>query len=109
MTSLRWFVVPEVLGIHVVPLSEEFKMVPDVPTDTNLLFAKVTPQRLFDVEVMICFGCPSGIPTATNFPPEEEEVVSSSPGVPSEMVKEVTDSVLLAFPSESVTIIVQSE
>ena len=80
-------------------------MVPDVPTDTNLLFAKVTPQRLLDVEVMIV----PEEPTATNFPPEEEEVVSSSPGVSSEMVKEVTVRVLLAFPSESVTIIVQSE
>ena len=105
MTSLRWFVVPEVLGIHVVPLSEELRMVPSVPTDTNLLFAKVTPQRLLDVEVMIV----PVLPTATNFPPEEEEEVSSSPGVLSEMVKEVTDRVLLAFPSESVTIIVQSE
>ena len=49
-------------------------------------------------------------PTATNCPleEEEEEVVSSSPGVSSDMVKEVTDRVLLAFPSESVTIIVQS-
>ena len=105
MTSLRWFVVPEVLEIHVVPLSEELRMVPDVPTDTNLLFAKVTPQRLLDVEEMIV----PEAPTATNFPPEEEEVVSSSPGVSSEMVKEVTDRVLLAFPSESVTIIVQLE
>ena len=66
----------------------------------------MTPQRLLDVEVMIV----PVLPTATNFPPpEEEEVVSSSEGVSSEMVKEVTDSVLLAFPSESVTIIVQSE
>ena len=88
-----------------VPLSEELRMVPDVPTDTNLLFAKVTPQRLLVVEVMIV----PDSPTATNFPPEEEEVVSSSPGVSSDMVKEVTDRVLLAFPSESVTIIVQSE
>ena len=89
-----------------VPLSEEFRMLPSVPTDTNLLFAKVTPQRLLDVEVMIV----PVLPTATNFSPEEEEeVVSSSPGVSSKMVKEVTDSVLLAFPSESVTIIVQSE
>ena len=49
------------------------------------------------------------LPTATNFKPEEEEVVSSSEDVASDMVKEVTDRVLLAFPSESVTIIVQSE
>ena len=107
MTSLRWFVVPEVLEIHVVPLSEELRMVPDVPTDTNLLFPKVTPQRLLDVEVLMI----PDSPTAINFPleEEEEEVVSSSPGVSSEMVKEVTDRVLLAFPSESVTIIVQLE
>ena len=105
MTSLRWFVIPELLGVHVVPLSEELRMVPDVPTDTNLLFPKVTPQRLLDVEVLMI----PDSPTAINFPPEEEEVVSLSPGVSSEMVKEVTDSVLLAFPSESVTIIVQSE
>ena len=104
MTSLRWFIVPEILGIHVVPLSEELRIVPSVPTDTNLLFAKVTPQRLLVVEVMIV----PDSPTATNFPPEEEEVVSSSPCVVS-TIKEVTDSVLLAFPSESVTIIVQSE
>ena len=87
------------------PLSEELRMVPSVPTDTNLLFAKVTPQRLLDVEVTMV---PES-PTATNFPPEEEEEVSSSPGVSSEMVKEVTVRVLLAFPSESVTIIVQLE
>ena len=88
-----------------VPLSEELRMVPSVPTDTNLLFAKVTPQRLLDVEVMIV----PVLPTATKFLPEEEEVVSSSEGVSSDMVKEVTVRVLLAFPSESVTIIVQSE
>ena len=51
MTSLRWFVVPEFVDVHVVPLSKELRMVPDVPTDRNLLFAKVTPQRLLDVEV----------------------------------------------------------
>ena len=88
-----------------VPLSDELRMVPSVPTDTNLLFAKVTPQRLLeiDVEVMIV----PDVPTATNFPLEEEEEVSSSPCVVL-TIKEVTDSVLLAFPSESVTIIVQS-
>ena len=89
-----------------VTLSEELRVVPSVPTDTNLLFAKVTPQRLLDVEVMIV----PDVSTETNFTPGEEEVVvSSSPGVLSEMVKEVTDRVLLAFPSESVTIIVQLE
>ena len=69
----------------------------------------MTPQRLLDVDVEVTI-VPSS-PTATNCPleEEEEEVVSSSSGVSSEMVKEVTDRVLLAFPSESVTIIVQSE
>ena len=38
MTSLRWLVVPEVIDVHVVPLSEEVRMVPDAPTVTNLLF-----------------------------------------------------------------------
>ena len=88
-----------------VPLSEELRMFPDVPTDTNLLFPKVTPQRLLDVEVMMV----PDAPTATNFTPELEENVSLSPGVSSEMVKEVTVRVLLAFPLESVTINVQLE
>ncbi len=39
ITSLRWFVVPEFLGIHEFPLSEEVRMLPSVPTDKNLLFA----------------------------------------------------------------------
>ena len=83
-------------------------MGPDVPTDTNLLFAKVTPQRLLDVDVEVTIVPLS--PTATNCPLEEEEVVvSSSEGVSSDIVKEVIARVLLAFPSESVTIIVQSE
>ena len=49
------------------------------------------------------------LPTATNFPLEEEVVVLSSADVSSEMVKEVIVSVLLAFPAASVTVIVQSE
>ena len=59
--------VPEVLEVHVVPLSDEVRMVPELPTET------------YDLVV----------------------VVST--------IKEVIVSVLLAFPSESVTIIVQSE
>ena len=88
-----------------VPLSEELRMFPDVPTDTNLLFPKVTPHRLLDVEVMMV----PAVPKATNFTPELEENVSLSEGVSSEMVKEVTVRVLLAFPLESVTINVQLE
>ena len=47
-------------------------------------------------------------PTATNTPEPEEEVVVSSVVVVS-TVKEVIASVLLEFPAESVTIIVQLE
>ena len=38
MTPERLFVVPEVLEVHVVPLSEEVRMVPDPPTTTKVLF-----------------------------------------------------------------------
>ena len=67
MTSLRSFDVPEVIEFQEVPLSDEVRMVPELPTET------------YDLVV----------------------VVST--------IKEVIVSVLLAFPSESVTIIVQSD
>ena len=35
MTLLRLFVVPEVLEVHVVPLSDELSMVTELPTATN--------------------------------------------------------------------------
>ena len=35
MTLLRLFVVPEVLEVHEVPLSDEVSMVPELPTATN--------------------------------------------------------------------------
>ena len=38
VTSLRVYVVPEVLEVQVVPLSEEVRMVPDSPTARNKLF-----------------------------------------------------------------------
>jgi hypothetical protein len=66
VTSLRSFDVPEVIEFQEVPLSDEVRMVPELPTET------------YDLVV----------------------VVST--------IKEVIVSVLLAFPSESVTIIVQS-
>ena len=37
VTPRSWFVVPEVLEVHVVP-SEEVRRVPDAPTATNVLF-----------------------------------------------------------------------
>ena len=38
VTPFRPDVVPEVLEVHVVPSDEE-RMVPDAPTETNLLFS----------------------------------------------------------------------
>ena len=71
MTSLRFFDVPEVIEVQVVPLSDEVRMVPESPTET------------YDLVVVVV-----------------SSVVLT--------IKEVIVSVLLAFPSESVTIIVQS-
>ena len=60
MTPHRVFDVPEVLSSHVVP-SEEVRIVPEVPTTTNVLFANATPQRSFDVpEVLDVQDAPSG-------------------------------------------------
>ena len=51
--------VPEVLLFHEIP-SEEVRMVPEVPTTTNVLLANATPQRLFDVpEVLDVQDAPS--------------------------------------------------
>ena len=38
VTPFRPDVVPEVLEVHVEPLSEEVRKVPDEPTATNVLF-----------------------------------------------------------------------
>ena len=38
-------VVPEVLEVQVVPLSDEVRMVPSAPTATKVLFPKATPLR----------------------------------------------------------------
>jgi len=38
VTPLRSFDVPEVLVVHVVPLSDEVRMFPSEPTATNVLF-----------------------------------------------------------------------
>ena len=68
---MRFFDVPEVIEVQVVPLSDEVRMVPESPTET------------YDLVVVVV-----------------SSVVLT--------IKEVIVSVLLAFPSESVTIIVQS-
>ena len=38
VTPLSLYVVPEVLEVHVVPLSDEVKIVPDAPTTTKELY-----------------------------------------------------------------------
>ena len=49
MTFQRLFVVPEVLLSQVVPLSVDVRMVPELPTATKVLFAKVIPLSVFVV------------------------------------------------------------
>ena len=81
-------------------------MVPEEPTPTKVLFPNPTPLRVFEVgEVTVLKDDPLPVdltmvhelPTPTNTPRD----VST--------VKEVIAKVLLTFPAESVTVIVQSE
>ena len=46
---MRSLDVPEVLEVHVVPLSVEVRIVPELPTATKVLFPKVIPLRSFEV------------------------------------------------------------
>ena len=60
VTPLRVFDVPEVLEVHVVPLSEEVRIVPESPNVTKELFPKEIPLRPFDVpEVLLSQEVPS--------------------------------------------------
>ena len=60
MTPLRYFDVPEVLSVQVVP-SEEVRMVPFLPTTTKSPFPEVTPLRYTHVpEVLSVQVIPSG-------------------------------------------------
>ena len=73
MASQRSSVVPEVLEVHTVPLSE-VRMVPLSPTVRKVLFTWVTAHRMFDVpEVLEVHVIPSDevrmvpdAPTVTN-------------------------------------------
>ena len=108
MTPLRLYDIPEVLEVQVVP-SNEVEMV-EKPTVTNVLFPYVTPlcvsvllvplslkmSEVFEVQVvpLVEVRIVPDVPTAIKF---------------GNTVKEVIASVLLAFPPESLTIIVHSE
>ena len=73
MTPFRPFDVPDVLEVQVIP-SDEVRMVPELPTVTNVLFPMVILWRLFDVpEVLEVHVTPPedvrmvpSLPTTTN-------------------------------------------
>ena len=75
MTSQRSFVVPEVLEVQDVALSDEVRIVPLSPTARKVLFTCLTAHRIFDVpEVLDVQMVPSmdvsmvpESPTAKNF------------------------------------------
>jgi len=103
---LRVFEVGEVALSKDNPLSVDLTMVPELPTPTKVLFPNPTPQRSFEVgEVTVLKDEPLSVdftmvppsPTPTN----TRRDVST--------VKEVISKVLLTFPAESVTVIVQLE
>ena len=96
MTPLSLFEVPEVLDVHEVP-SEEVRIVPESPTATKVLFAKVTPYNHFEVpEVLDVHKVPSEdvriipeSPTETN---NGLEVVVAIESVDSSAVESVDSS-----------------
>ena len=45
VTPRREFDVPEVSEVHVVPLSDDVRIVPEDSTATKVLFPKLTPKR----------------------------------------------------------------
>ena len=73
MTSQRSFVVPVVLEVQDVPLSDEVRIVPLSPTVRKVLLTCLTAHRIFDVpEVLDVHVIPSDeermvplLPTAT--------------------------------------------
>jgi len=97
----RLFDVPEVLEVQVIP-SDEVRIVPEKPTTTKVLFPYEPPLSFSDVpEVLEVHVVPS----------EEVIIVPLSPIETNKLntVNDVIVSELLTFPSESVTLIVQSE
>jgi hypothetical protein len=85
------------------PLSVDLTMVPESLTATNISFPEVTPKRLFVVgEVALSKDEPLSV-DLTMFP----ELPTAMNNIL--IVKDVIVRVLLTFPEESVTLIVQSE
>ena len=106
MTPKRRFPVGEVALSKDDPLSVDLTMFPESPTATKVLFPNTTPMRTFEVgEVTVLKDEPLSV-DLTMVPPSPTPTntlrdVST--------VKEVISKVLLTFPAESVTVIVQSE
>ena len=71
MTSKRLFDVLEVLEVHVVK-SEEVRTVPNVPTTTQALFPKMTPQSVPDAPEVL---------DVQEVPSDEVRIVSDPPTV----------------------------
>ena len=92
MTPLSLFEVPEVLRVHEVP-SEEVRIVPESPTATKVLFAKVTPYNHFEVpEVLDVHKVPS----------EDVRIIPESPTETNNPLELVVSSVVVVVPEFSV-------
>ena len=118
MTSLREFEVGEVALSKVVPLSVDLTIFPEEFTATKVLFPNPTPLILPPIgEVTFSKDDPLSVdltifpelPVTTNPLEPEEEEPEEEESSEEETVKVVIVSMLLSFPAESVTLIVQSE
>ena len=101
-----------------VPLSVDLTIFPEATTATKVLFPNTTPRSLFPVgEVTLSKDDPLSVdltifpelPVTTNTLEPEEEEPEEEESSEEETVKVVIVSMLLSFPAESVTLIVQSE
>ena len=117
-TSQRIADVGEVALSQVVPLSVDLTIFPELTTATKVLFPNPTPKSLFTVgEVTLSKDDPLSVdltifpalPANTNALEPEEEEPEEEESSEEETVKVVIVSMLLSFPAESVTLIVQSE
>ena len=101
-----------------LPLSVDLTIFPELTTATKVLFPNPTPKSLFTVgEVTLSKDDPLSVdltifpalPATTNALEPEEEEPEEEESSEEETVKVVIVSMLLSFPAESVTLIVQSE
>ena len=88
------------------PLSVDLTIFPEAPTPTKVLFPNPTPQRPFAVgEVTL----PEDEPLSVDFTMVPKSPTPTNTHRDVSTVKEVISKVLLTFPAESVTVIVQLE